>query len=99
MMDVFEAMETCRAIRRFAPDPVPDDVVRKVIHAATRAPSPGNRRLWDFVVVRDPAVKARLAEAIATRWADLQAARPAPANTRQSRMADDVSPAGRTRYP
>ena len=36
-MDVFEAMETCRAMRYLEPRPVPDELVRKVVHAATRA--------------------------------------------------------------
>ena len=52
-MDVFEAMETCRAIRRLKPDPVPQDVLRKLVHYATRAPSAGNRQLWRFVVISD----------------------------------------------
>jgi nitroreductase len=38
-MDVFEAMSTARAIRRYTSDPVPDDLVRKCIEAATWSPS------------------------------------------------------------
>ena len=41
-MDVFEAMRTCRAMRYLKPDPVDDDLIEKIITAATWAPSPGN---------------------------------------------------------
>jgi len=64
-MDVFEAMETCRAIRYLRPDPVPEELVEKVIYGATRASSPGNSQGWDFVVVTDRDVKQRLSAAIA----------------------------------
>lgn len=59
-MDVFDAMETCGAMRYLKPDPVPEDLIRKVLHAATRASNPGNSQGWDFVVVRDPDLKARI---------------------------------------
>ena len=63
-MDVFEAMETCRAIRHLKPDPVPEDAIRKVIHAATRASNPGNSQGWSFVVVRDAQTRARFGKAL-----------------------------------
>ena len=66
-MEVFEAMETCRAIRYLRPDPVPDEMVEKLIWAATRAPSPGNSQGWEFVVVRDRALLARLAGTLGER--------------------------------
>jgi nitroreductase len=77
-MDVFEAMGTCRAMRHLKPDPVPAELVEQVLWAATRAPSPGNSQGWDFVVVRDAAKKARIAEAVATVMADRVAAMPRP---------------------
>lgn len=76
-MDVIEAMETCRAIRYFKPDPIPEEIIRKVIYAATRAPSPGNSQGWDFVVVRDPALKAQIAEAIGAPFGQMRAVMPA----------------------
>lgn len=63
-MDVFEAIETCGAMRYFKPDPVPEESIRKVLHAATRASNPGNSQGWDFVVVRDPEAKARIGSAL-----------------------------------
>ena len=52
-MDLFEAMYTARAIRRFKPDPVPDEVITKVLDAAIRAPSGSNEQSWEFIVVKD----------------------------------------------
>jgi nitroreductase len=52
-IDLFEAMSTARALRRLKPDPVPDDLVTKVLDLAIRAPSGGNAQNWLFIVVRD----------------------------------------------
>ncbi|HZO81865.1 MAG TPA: nitroreductase family protein [Candidatus Binataceae bacterium] len=59
-MDLFEAMYTARAIRRFKPDPVPDDVMTRVLDAAIRAPSGSNAQGWIFVVVKDAEKRRRL---------------------------------------
>jgi nitroreductase len=53
-------METCRAIRYLRPDPVPDELIERVIYAATRAPSGRNSQAWSFVVVRDRGTKQQL---------------------------------------
>jgi nitroreductase len=58
---LFEAMYTARAMRRLKPDPVPEDVITKIIDAAIRAPSGGNAQNWAFVIVRDEAQRRRLA--------------------------------------
>lgn len=80
-MDVFEAMGTCRAMRHLKPDPVPTELVEQVLWAATRAPSPGNSQGWDFIVVRDAAKKARIAEAVAGVMSGRVAAMPRPDRT------------------
>jgi nitroreductase len=51
---LFEAIHTARAIRRFRPDAVADELMLKVIEAGTMAPSATNAQPWAFVVVRDP---------------------------------------------
>jgi nitroreductase len=51
--DVFEVVHRQRACRTFSDAPVEDDVVEKVLDAATFAPSAENRQPWVFVVVRD----------------------------------------------
>ena len=63
-LDVFEAMETCRAVRFFKKDPVPDELIDKILYAATRAPSPGNSQGWDFIVITDREIKQKLSEKI-----------------------------------
>jgi nitroreductase len=57
---LFEAIYTARALRRLKPDPVPQDVLTKILDAAIRAPSAGNAQSWSFVVVRDREQRARL---------------------------------------
>src|SRR5262249_7546794 len=59
-------IDTQRALRRFRPDAVPDGVLRRILEAATRAPSARGAEPWFFVVVRDPAIR----QAIATRYRD-----------------------------
>ena len=54
-LDVFEAIHTARAFRKFKPDPVPEAIITQILDAAIRAPSAGNAQNWAFVVVRDAA--------------------------------------------
>jgi len=68
MLEIFEAINTQRAMRRLKPDPVPDDLIWKVLEAATRAPSGGNRQPWNFLVVRDPEKKRKIAEWYLDSW-------------------------------
>lgn len=67
-MDLFEAIETTGTCRYFRPDPVPRDVLRRVLGAARFAPSGGNRQPVRFVVVTDPAVRRQLAALYLPRW-------------------------------
>lgn len=68
-MDVFEAMGSCRAMRYLREDPVPDELIDRLIWAATRAPSPGNSQGWDFVVVTDASKRGAIGDALATAMA------------------------------
>lgn len=80
-MDVFEAMSTCRAMRYLKPDPVDDELIEQIVTAATWAPSPGNSQGRDFVVVKDPAKKAAIGDAIEAVMADRVAAMERPDRT------------------
>ena len=80
-MDVFEAMGTCRAMRVLKPDPVPPELIDRILWAATRAPSPGNSQGWDFVVVDEAEPKARIGAAVRAAMADRVAAMPRPDRT------------------
>lgn len=66
---LYAAMSTLRAVRRLRPDPVPDEVLRRVLEAARWAPTGGNAQPWRVVVVRDAAKKQRLGALYAERWA------------------------------
>ncbi len=57
MPDLFETMENCRAMRRLKPDPVPNELVARILHAGTCAPSGGNAQKWRFLVLKDRKTK------------------------------------------
>ncbi len=59
---LFEAMYSARALRRFKPDPVPDEIIARILDAAIRAPSASNDQHWAFVVVKDPERRRRVAQ-------------------------------------
>jgi nitroreductase len=71
-MDVFDAMGTAVSMRWLKPDPVPDELIERLLWAATRASSPGNVQPWDFVVVRDAAQRHRLADVLSRRMSGLR---------------------------
>jgi nitroreductase len=56
-------MEQRRTVRQFAPDPVPDQVVRDAVACASTAPSGAHQQPWTFVLVKDAAVRRRIREA------------------------------------
>ncbi len=64
----FEVVLRQRACRHFAPDPVPDDDVARMLEAAVHAPSAENAQPWVFVVVRDADQRRRIAELTRRLW-------------------------------
>lgn len=69
-MDLYEAMRTCRAVRRHKPDAIPDDVLLRVLEAATFAPTGGNAQPWRMIVVRDAAKRRALRDLYLPLWQD-----------------------------
>jgi nitroreductase len=59
--DVFEIMHTTRSMRRLRPDPVPDELIQKILQAGVYAANGGNTQRWRFLVVKDPAIKKAVA--------------------------------------
>ena len=53
-MDVSTCIQSRPAVRSFRPDPVPEDVIKKILHAGRQAHSQRNRQPWRFVVVQQP---------------------------------------------
>jgi nitroreductase len=76
--DLLEGLATTRAVRRFRPDPIPDDDLATILWHATRAPSGSNRQPYRFVVLRDGPnareAKGLLGSAFRASWATKRAA-------------------------
>ncbi|TNF80493.1 MAG: nitroreductase family protein [Gammaproteobacteria bacterium] len=68
-MNLTEAMSTLRAVRRLKPDPIPDDVLDRVLQAAAWAPTGGNAQPWRIVLVKNAEKKKRLGALYAEQWA------------------------------
>jgi len=69
-MDLVDALRSTGAVREFLPDPVPRDVLARVLDTARFAPSGGNRQAWRVVVVEDRQIRRRLRELYLTDWYD-----------------------------
>jgi nitroreductase len=63
-MELFEAIKNRRSIRRYKSDPVDDKKIEAILEAGRWAPSWANTQCWRFIVVRDPKIKARLADTL-----------------------------------
>jgi nitroreductase len=61
-MDVFEAVRTVLAVREFKADPIPADVVRRIVESAHLTASSMNGQPWHFVAVQDRDALRRIAE-------------------------------------
>jgi len=62
-MEFQELVHKRGMVRAFRPDPVPEELVQKLLSNAVRAPSAGNLQPWEFIIVRDEETKLRLARA------------------------------------
>ena len=61
---LFDAMYTQRAIRKFRDEPVPKDLLWRVIEAATKAPSGTNSQPWKFIVIEDEGRRRAIAQMV-----------------------------------
>ncbi len=60
-MNVIEAIRSKRAVRAYRAEPLPDDVIRNILHAGRRAQSSKNTQPWQFIAIRDKPTLAALA--------------------------------------
>jgi nitroreductase len=67
-MDLREVMTTTPSTRAFTADPVPDDVLHRILDAARFAPSGGNRQGWRLIVVKDPDTRHRIRDLYELGW-------------------------------
>src|SRR5580704_16434707 len=101
--NLFEIMRTTRSMRRLKPDPVPAELIRKILEAGVSAPSGGNMQRWRFLVIRDPKVKQTVGAYYKRTWDEVVAPRyragePAPGTSpeRFRRMLDAAQNTGRS---
>jgi nitroreductase len=67
-LDLVDTLRTTGAVRAFHPDPVPDDVLARVLDTARFAPSGGNRQGWRVIVVKDAAARVALRDLYLSGW-------------------------------
>ncbi len=72
-MELYEVMNSLRAIRRLRADPIDADILERIYQAATWAPTGGNVQPWRLVSVTDPAKKQALQALYAPRWMEYSA--------------------------
>jgi nitroreductase len=58
--ELFHIMRTTRAMRRLKPDPVPDELVQKILQAGQWAANGGANQRWRFLVIKDPGIKEQV---------------------------------------
>jgi nitroreductase len=63
-MEVLQAIEQRRSIRRFKTEMPPSSILQQVLDAARKAPSWANTQCWEYIVVSDAALKQKLAETL-----------------------------------
>jgi nitroreductase len=70
---IFEVMYSTRAMRRLKPDPIPEEVLKKIVDAGIRAPSGGNAQEWAFLLVREPELKRFIRDYYWNTWQQVRA--------------------------
>jgi len=68
-MSLNEIIKTRRSVRKYLPQPVPEEAVLAVLVAAGLAPSAHNSQPWSFIILENPSVKQELAKVMADAWA------------------------------
>jgi nitroreductase len=66
--ELFAVVHAQRACRAFRDEPVADNLIARVLDAATFAPSAENQQPWEFVVVRDAALRERIGDLMKRAW-------------------------------
>jgi nitroreductase len=67
-LDLLETLRSTGAVRAFEPDPVPDDVLARILDVARFAPSGGNRQGWRVIVVKEAATRRALRDLYLSGW-------------------------------
>jgi nitroreductase len=90
-----ELVKARRSVRKFKPDPIPDGDIKKIVEAARWAPSGFNSQLWEFVVVKKPELRKRIAEIIAGGFGEtMKSTAPAGGTAASEGMAQPTASVG-----
>ncbi len=92
-MELYDVMRTTFACREFTGEPVPGEVLHRIIDNARFAPSGGNRQGWQVINVTDPALREKLADLslpVATRYLLEMQAGESPLNTINPSQVSDA---------
>ena len=86
--NLFEIIRTTRSMRRLKPDPVPNELIRKILEAGVCAPSGGNMQRWRFLVIRDTQIKRTVGAFYKRAWDEqvgprYRSGEPAPGMSRE----------------
>ena len=61
-MEVYQWIRSRRTVREFKPDPVPEDIIMRILQAGRWAPSSSNTQCWHFIVIQDRTTLTTLGE-------------------------------------
>jgi nitroreductase len=72
-VELAEVMRTTGAVRAFQPEPVPDELLHRVLDNARFAPSGANKQPWVVLVLADPDLRARVRDLVRLGWREYAA--------------------------
>ncbi len=70
--DFLQLLKSRRSFRRFKPDPVPQEILLKVLEAARYSPSAANSQPWEFIVVQDTAMKKNITQSLSSGYKEVR---------------------------
>jgi nitroreductase len=94
-LSFYDVVTTTRAIRRYLPDPIPEDDLAAIMFAASRAPSGSNRQQFRFLVLRDGPKATKARELLGRSFQSVWAAKRASDGYDEGTGADPNSPKAR----
>jgi nitroreductase len=89
--DFLQLVRSRRCIRDFKSDPIPDELINKILEAARWAMSGGNQQPWEFIVIKDPQTKKKIGELYEGYWKSIY--------TFETARAEDLRHQGFTTLP
>jgi len=67
-MEFYDVIKKRKSIRKYKPVPIADEVIKRILDAGRMAPSAKNYQPWHFIVIRDPEIKKKVAEACSNQF-------------------------------